>query len=193
MDTDGGCTPLVMTCHGVLVAVAGAGVLLTGPSGLGKSALALELVSRGHRLIADDSVEISRSGNTLEGCCPVADFSPFLAVRGLGVLNIHRLYGAAAVGSRQRLDLLIQLIAPAELDALLADEATARLSGLRRCRELLGITLPELLLPVWPERPLAVMIECAGRDAALRATGYHADQDFAARLQTRLASMSPCE
>lgn len=142
--------------HGVLLQVYECGVLITGPSGIGKSQLALELISRHHRLVADDCIELQLTadgkllGQASEG------FGGLLAVRGLGVLNVVQLYGQQAVSSRQRLDLHIVL----SVQPPILSEAQL-LDGLSQRSEIAGCSLPTLY---WtPQQPLAVLIECAVR------------------------------
>lgn len=162
------------TVHGVFLEIMGAGILLTGDSGVGKSELALELVTRGHRLIADDAVEFALvAPNTLEGTCPRM-LQNFLEVRGLGIVNVRALFGDSAVKIRKNLRLIIQLQAmhPEQV------RATDRLHGLRRRRSILGVAMPEITLPVAPGRNMAVLVECTIRNHLLRIKGYDAARDF---------------
>ncbi len=173
--------------HGVLLEVFGMGVLLTGDSGIGKSELALELISHGHRLIADDAPELTQiDPHTLQGCCPEA-LHGFLEVRGLGLLNIDRLFGAKAIKRCQRVGLLICLRQAHELNS------QERLQGCRKQCTILGVNIPQINLPILPGRNLAVWVECAVRDQQLRLEGYHADQDLAQRLQQQMLKSTPCE
>jgi HPr kinase/phosphorylase len=174
--------------HGELLEVFGMGVLLIGASGIGKSELALELISRGHRLIADDTPQLTRvAPNVLEGTCPPA-LRDFLEVRGLGILNVRRLFGDSAIKRNKRVRLLINLVRPEETTL----SAELRLHGARNSRRLLGVTIPALDLPIAPGRNLAVLVECAVRDHIQRLNGYHAEQDLAARLETEVAESSVC-
>ena len=165
--------------HGVFMDVMGIGVLLTGESAIGKSELALELVSRGHRLIADDAPVFSRSGpETLLGQCPEA-LQNFLEVRGLGVLNMRALFGDNAVKQSMELHLVVHL-APVTQQSM---QQIDRLMGTRRKQRLLEVEVPEIELPVAPGRNLAVLVEAAARNQLLYNGGYDAAEDFIARQQ----------
>lgn len=175
--------------HGELLEIFGLGVLLSGASSIGKSELALELVSRGHRLVADDTVILTRvAPNVIEGICP-DNTRDFLEVRGLGILNIRRMFGDSAIKRNKRVRLIIMLV---RQDALvLSDEH--RLQGVRETQLILAVELPSLTLPIAPGRNFAVLVECAVRDHIQRLGGYHADQDLAQRLQMETAGTLPCE
>ncbi|PPE74202.1 hypothetical protein C3942_09225 [Solimonas fluminis] len=164
-----------VTLHGVFLEVCGEGVLITGRSGLGKSELALELLARGHRLVADDAVEFERHGDTLKGRCPPL-LEGFLEARSLGVLNIRRLYGPRALRKSAALDLVIELDAPTA-----PVSGMERLSGHRGRREILGIGVAEISIPIRLGHNLAVLVEAACRDLKLRRQGYRADEDFSRR------------
>jgi HPr kinase/phosphorylase len=158
-------------------------VLLAGDSGAGKSELALDLISRGHKLIADDAVEVVQpAAGILLGRCPEL-LRDFLEVRGLGVVNIRRLYGETAVADRQRLDLIVRLdnrsVAP-------ADEAAVRLGGRRRQVEVLGVAVPEIYLRAKLGHNQRALVEAACRDHWLRCFGSHADEEFIARQQAAI-------
>ncbi len=163
------------TLHGVFLEVFGQGVLITGRSGLGKSELALELLSRGHRLIADDAVEFERRGQALRGHCPPL-LEGFLEARSLGVLNIRRLFGPRSLRKAAVLDLVIELGA-----ALAPASGMERLSGHRGSREILGLSVAEISIPIRLGHNLAVLVEAACRDLKLRRQGYRADEDFSRR------------
>lgn len=170
--------------HGVFLEVMGLGVLLTGASGIGKSELALELISRGHRLIADDVVELTRLGpDTLNGACPEL-LRDFLEVRGLGALNIRAMFGDPAMKLNKFLRLIIELQSLPGL-RLQGDE---RLEGLRSHRAILGVSIPQITLPVVTGRNLAVLVETAVRDQLLRLRGYDAAAELAKRQH---AAMQP--
>jgi HPr kinase/phosphorylase len=175
--------------HGELLEVFGLGVLITGHSGIGKSELALELISRGHRLIADDTPKLCRvAPNVIEGTCPPT-LRDFLEVRGLGILNIRRMFGDSAIKRNKRVRLLIDLVRledtpiPAEL----------RLHGARATQRILNVAIAAIALPIAPGRNLAVLVECAVRDHIQRLSGYHAEQDLAERLQNEMAGTTVCE
>lgn len=164
--------------HGVFLEVHGTGVLLTGESGVGKSELALELISRGHRLIADDAPLFSRDDPyTLEGYCPPL-LQDFLEVRGLGVLDIRRMYGDNAVKTSKLLRLIVHLVPQEQLEL----DPDARLEGHETQRVILGVGVPELRLPVAPGRNLAVMVEVAVRNHNLKRAGYNSASELSARL-----------
>lgn len=155
--------------------VEGLGVFLRGASGAGKSEVGLELLSRGHRLIADDIVEWRQDAvGRVHGHCPPL-LEGFIEVRGLGILNARRLYGEAAVLPSAPLDLVIDLGVNHETTA---DE---RLHGRRGGLEVLGVRVPEIFLPRRVGHNLAVLVEAACRDLKLRQSGYCADDDLVAR------------
>lgn len=165
--------------HGVFMEVLGIGILLTGPSGVGKSELALELLSRGHRLIADDAPEFRQvAPDTISGFCPNV-LADFLEVRGLGVLNVRAMFGNNAILGHKRLRLIINL--DPEPDSLL--DPIERLDHTGRFRRILDVDIPEVRLPVAPGRDLAVIIEAAVRNHVLYLNGYNAAQDFIERQQ----------
>ena len=167
------------TIHGVFMEVLGIGVLLAGDSNVGKSELALDLITRGHRLVADDAPEFARiAPDILQGSCPQL-LRGFLEVRGLGVLNIRSMYGDNAMKASKYLRLIINLRHFRELDL----DAIDRLHGDIRSREILGIAVPEVTLPVAPGRNLAVLVEAAVRNHLLRMNGYNAGEDFARQQQ----------
>jgi len=173
-----------ITLHGVFMDVLGTGVLIMGKSGCGKSELALELISRGHRLVADDAPEFFYvEPNDLRGSCP-HNLGDFLEVRGLGILNIKKLFGEAAVKSRKYLHLIVRLESELQIES-----PTERLEGIYRTQTIMGVDIPEIILPVAPGRNLAVLLECAVRNHNLRQQGYHALDDFSAR-QMRLLQAS---
>jgi len=174
------------TLHGELLEVFGLGVLLTGSSGSGKSELALELISRGHRLIADDCPALRRVAPTvIEGVCPSA-LQDFLEVRGLGILNIRRMFGDSAIKRNKRVRLVIHLTQSDQP----APAPEHRLHGQRGSRCILGVDIPEIRLPIG--RNLAVLVECAARDHIQRLKGYCADQDLAQRCRQAREQASSC-
>jgi HPr kinase/phosphorylase len=166
--------------HGVLLEVLGLGVLLLGDSGIGKSECALDLIVRGHRLIADDAVEVRRRGEmTLFGTCPELT-RHHMEIRGLGVLNIGDLFGVASTRASKRVELVVRLERwdPArEYDRLGLDD---------NAFELFGVRVPLIEMPVAPGRNLAILVEVAARNQLLRARGLNAARDLAARLDAQL-------
>lgn len=168
--------------HGVLLDILGLGVLLVGESGIGKSECALDLVVRGHRLVADDSVEIRRRAESIIiGRCPELT-RHHMEVRGLGLMNIRDLFGVASTRTSKRIELVVQLERwdPArEYDRLGIEDATY---------ELLGLRIPMVRMPVAPGRNLAILVEVAARNQILRARGVNAARDLIARLDARLES-----
>jgi len=169
----------VITMHGVFMEVNAIGVLITGPSGIGKSELALELITRGHRLVADDAPSFSRiAPETVNGTCPAA-LQDFLEVRGLGVINVRQLFGDSAIKINKYLRLIVRL-EPMEKDELLRID---RLEGSYRNVRLLDVDIPEITVPVAPGRNLAVLLECAARNHMMRISGYSAAEEFSQRQQ----------
>lgn len=170
------------TIHGVLVEVHGEGMLITGDSGIGKSETALELIKRGHRLIADDAVEIRRtSRNTLEGRSP-AIIQYFMELRGIGVINVQQVYGIGAVKPACPIDLVVSM----ELwdDARRYD----RLGIETETTEYLGVTLPMITIPVRPGRNLAVILELAAMTNRQKKSGYSAAEELAHRVDSSVDS-----
>lgn len=167
----------VAVLHGVFMEVMAIGVLITGPSGIGKSELALELITRGHRLVADDAPQFSRiAPDIINGYCPEI-LADFLEVRGLGVINVRELFGNNAIKSNKYLRLIIRL-EPMDKKRLLKLD---RLEGSYRTQRVLDVDIPEITVPVAPGRNLAVLVECAAHSHLLRISGYNASQDFAER------------
>lgn len=165
--------------HGVFMEVMGIGVLLTGPSGIGKSELALELLSNGHRLVADDAPEFRRSApGTIRGTCP-AVLKDFLEVRGLGILNVRAMFGDNAVVETKRLRLIVHLEKMEDDIAWKID----RLDSTQRKIPILDVDIPEVIIPVGPGRNVAIIIEAAVRNHVLFLNGYNAAEDFIQRQQ----------
>jgi len=168
-----------ITLHGVYMEIMAIGVLITGPSGIGKSELAMELISRGHRLIADDAPKFSRvAPDIIDGTCPET-LQDFLEVRGLGIINIRELFGDSAIKQNKYLKLIVNLEPMG--DRKLKD--LDRLEGSYNTRNILDMAIPEITLPVAPGRNLAVMMECAARNHLLRLNGYNAAEHFSSRQQ----------
>lgn len=166
--------------HAVLVDVLGVGVLLTGKSGIGKSECALDLVIRGHRLVADDMVYIKKKmPAALVGQAEEA-ISHLMEIRGLGIINIKDLYGVSSIRDKKIIDILLELVEwdPAqEYDRLGVDDKTATI---------LGIDIPHISIPVRPGRNLGSIIEVAARNFLLKGMGYHSARDFQERLLARM-------
>jgi len=164
--------------HGVLMDVLGVGVLITGESGVGKSELALELISRGQGLVADDVVEISRiAAATLEGRCPPL-LKDFLEVRGLGLINIRAIYGETAVRPKMKLKLVAHLERPAKGSAR---DPAERLPLSELAEDILGVTVRKVVIPVAAGRNLAVLLEAAVRNYILQLRGKDSAGEFLAR------------
>ena len=165
------------------------GILITGRSGIGKSELALNLIDRGHSLIADDAPLLNRVDNDIIGQCPET-LQDFLNVRGLGVLNIRFLYDETAIKTSQRLDLIIRLV---DTDEPAQDTAQdTLLFNHISYQHVLGITIPERAIKIKPGRDLALWVECAARDLQLRQQGYHAEQELQQRLDRIIERQSSC-
>ena len=166
--------------HGVLIDILGLGVLIVGESGIGKSECALDLIVRGHRLIADDTVEIRRRGDSgVIGTCPEPT-RYHMEIRGLGVINVRDLFGVASTRASKQVELVVSLERwdpTHEYDRLGIDEPTY---------ELLGLKVPLIRMPVAPGRSLAILVEVAARNQLLRARGLNAARDLVNRLDRQL-------
>ncbi len=166
--------------HGVLMDILGLGVLIVGESGIGKSECALDLVVRGHRLVADDTVELrARADSYLMGNCPELT-RHHMEIRGLGLINVQDLFGVASTRRSKRVELVIQLERwdPArEYDRLGLDETH---------HEMLGVRVPMVRMPVAPGRNLAILVEVAARNQLLRNGGLNAARRLVDRLDARL-------
>ena len=171
-----------ITRHGVLVEVYGEGVLLLGDSGVGKSETAIELLKRGHRLIADDAVEIKKvSATTLVGRAPDI-IRHYVELRGIGIVDVRRLFGMGAVKDTEKIDLVINLEPWQEgkmYDRLGLDETTT---------EILGINVPNIVLPVCPGRNLSVVIEVAAMNNRQKKMGYNTAAEFNKRLMESMGA-----
>lgn len=169
--------------HGVFMEILGIGVLISGASSVGKSEVALELISRGHRLIADDAPEFARiAPDIVRGHCPSL-LQDLLEVRGLGVLNIRAMYGDSAIKGGKYLRLIIDLRDHGEPSPVPDD----RLNGRRGEIDILGLRIPLISLPVAPGRNIAVMIEAAVRNHMLHMQGYIAGDDLRARQRRHMS------
>jgi HPr kinase/phosphorylase len=166
--------------HGVLLDILGLGVLLVGESGIGKSECALDLIVRGHRLVADDTVDVRRRAESiLIGTCPELT-RHHMELRGLGVINIKDLFGIASTRSSKRVELVVQLQRwdPArEYERLGLDDEFF---------EILGLRVPLIRMPVAPGRTVAILVEVAARNQLLRARGHHAARELADKLDRAL-------
>ncbi|MDO4433581.1 MAG: HPr(Ser) kinase/phosphatase [Alysiella sp.] len=172
--------------HGVFLDVFEIGVLLTGASGLGKSELALELVSRGHSLVADDAVELFRTApEVLEGRCPPV-LRDFLEVRGLGILNIRHIFGETAVRPKKQLKLIIHLVA-ADDDYM---KRLDRLSIRTETASILNVNIRSVTLPVAAGRNLAVLVETAVRNYILQLRGKDSTREFLERHQSMMKEIA---
>jgi len=165
------------TAHGVFLDVLGMGVLITGDSGVGKSELGLELVSRGSGLVADDVVELFRIGpETVEGRCPSL-LKDFLEVRGLGVLNMRTIFGEAALRPRKNLKLIVHLAKPAATEGVPME----RLPLAAGSERVMGVEIRKVTIPVAAGRNLAVLTEAAVRNYVLQLRGFDSTQEFVER------------
>jgi HPr kinase/phosphorylase len=168
--------------HGVLMDILGLGVLVVGESGIGKSECALDLVVRGHRLVADDTVELRcRAQSFLIGTCPELT-RHHMEIRGLGLINVQDLFGVASTRSSKRVELVVQLERwehGREYDRLGIDE---------EFYEAIGARIPMIRMPVAPGRNVAILVEVAARNQLLRVRGHHAARRLVTRLHDRLAN-----
>lgn len=162
--------------HGVMLEVFGVGVLITGKSGIGKSETALDLITRGCRLVSDDVVEVKRVEDTLRGSCPELT-RYFLEIRGIGILDIERLYGISAVKQFDYLDLVVELESwdpEKEYDRIGLEEETI---------EILGVELPKVTIPVKPGRSIAMIVEVATKNNRQKRLGYNAAEELDERVR----------
>ncbi len=167
--------------HGGLLDIFGLGVLITGESGIGKSECALDLVCRGHRLVADDTVEVKvRGESVLIGRCPEPT-RHYVEIRGLGLVNVTDLFGVAATRSSKRIELTVQL------ERWEMGREYDRLGLTVDRHEVLGVSVPLIRMPVAPGRNVAMLVEVAARNSLLRSGGRHAAQLLAGQLEHRLA------
>lgn len=167
------------TLHGVFLEVLGMGVLLTGDPAVGKSELALDLITRGSRLVADDAPEFTRiAPDIISGTCPPL-LREFLEVRGLGILNIRAMFGDSSIKRTKYLRLIVHLMRMSAEQIAGMD----RLSGAYTNRDVLGVSIPQVTVPVAPGRNLAVLVESAVRNHLLRLKGYDATEVLIERQQ----------
>ncbi|HZA50496.1 MAG TPA: HPr(Ser) kinase/phosphatase [Myxococcaceae bacterium] len=172
---------LTATLHGVLMDVFGVGILLLGKSGIGKSEIALDLVMRGHRLVADDIVDVTRRKQGVVYGAGNPIIKHHMEIRGLGIINIKDLFGIAAVRDRKKIELVIELVEwdpGREYDRLGVDEAKFKI---------VDVEIPLAMVPVRPGRNLTTIIEVAARNHLLKLQGHHSARDFAERLNRAIA------
>lgn len=163
-----------VTEHGVLMEVFGVGILLTGKSGVGKSETAMELIKRGHRLIADDNVIIKEIANQLYGSAPDI-IRYFMELRGIGIINVKSMYGSGSVLDEKNIQLII------ELENWQQGKEYDRIGDEKNSASYFGIKVPKLTIPVSPGRNLAIIIEVAARNFRLKSMGYDASEELITR------------
>ena len=169
-----------ITRHGVLVEVYGEGLLLLGDSGVGKSETAIELVKRGHRLIADDAVEIKRvSSKTLVGTAPEI-IRHYVELRGIGIVDVRRLFGMGAVKMTERIDLIINL------EIWVQGKMYDRLGLEEQTTNILGLEIPSITIPVKPGRNLAIILEIAAMNNRQKKMGYNTAEEFNKKLMGQM-------
>lgn len=167
-----------ITRHGVFVEVYGEGILLTGDSGIGKSEAAIELLKRGHRLIADDAVEIRKiSSRSLVGSSPELIRS-YIELRGIGIINVAKLFGMGAVKLQNEINLVVNIV------PWNTQEVYDRLGLEEKNTEILGVEVPMYTIPITPGRNLAVILEVAAMNNRQRKLGYNAAAEFTERMNT---------
>lgn len=171
-----------ITRHGVLIEIYGEGVLILGESGVGKSETAVELIKRGHRLIADDAVEIRKVSNiSLVGSSP-DNIRHFLELRGIGIINARRLFGMGAIKMTEKVDLIV------ELELWDPEKIYDRMGVDNEYTSILGVKIPSLTIPVKPGRNLAVILEVAAMNNRQKKMGYNAAQELLERLGLNMDS-----
>ena len=171
-----------LTTHGVLVEIYGEGVLLTGDSGIGKSETALELIKRGHRLVADDAVEIKLIGkDTLMGSAPEL-IRYYMELRGIGVINVRHIYGVGAIKPETAIDLVVHM------EHWVQGKAYDRLGLESESETVLGVALPRVTIPVTPGRNLAVILELAAMNNRQKKMGFNAAEMLAAEHDLLVSS-----
>lgn len=177
-----------ITLHGVLMEVYSIGVLITGESGTGKSELALELITRGHRLVADDAPEFTLiAPDVIDGGCPEM-LRDLLEVRGLGILNVREMFGHTAVKPSKYLRLVVHLQPPSGNGF---DDPMTRLTGDVGYREILDVQMPQITIPVAPGRNIAVLVEAAVRSHMLKSKGFDPAQTFIDRQAHQMRRLPP--
>ena len=165
-----------VTRHGVLLDVYGVGILLAGKSGVGKSEAALELIKRGHQLVADDVVDICRiAENRLIGTCP-AKIRHLMEIRGIGIIDVRAMYGVGSVSVSKTIDLVI------ELETWDENKAYDRIGIHDESVEIMGVSVPRHIIPVKPGRNLAIIVEVAARNLSLKRFGYDVSKELSSLL-----------
>ena len=165
-----------ITRHGVLIEIYGEGVLILGESGVGKSETAIELIKRGHRIVADDAVEIRKVSNiSLVGSSP-ENIRHFLELRGIGIINARRLFGMGAVKMTEKIDLIV------EMEPWNPEKTYDRMGVDNEVISILGVKVPSLTIPVKPGRNLAVILEVAAMNNRQKKMGYNAAQELLENL-----------
>ena len=165
-----------ITRHGVLMEVYGEGILLTGESGIGKSEAAVELLKRGHRLIADDAVEIHKiSGNALMGMAPEM-IRNYIELRGIGIVNVAKLFGMGAVKPENRINMVVNIV------PWKTQEVYDRLGLEDQYMDILGVKVPMYTIPITPGRNLAVILEVAAMNNRQRQMGYNSAKEFTEQI-----------
>ena len=162
---------LSTSMHGVLLEVSGLGVLITGNSGMGKSETAMELVHRGHRLVADDNVVLKKIQGSIIGNAP-EKIRHFMEIRGIGIINVQSMFGVGSVLNKKEVNLVI------ELKPWSDDIEYDRLGMYDKYENILGIDIPKLTMPVMPGRNLAIVVEVAARNQRLKKHGINATQQL---------------
>ena len=172
------------TIHGVLVEVYGEGILLKGDSGVGKSEAAIELLKRGHRLVADDAVDIKKVSNkTLVGSAPEL-IRYFMELRGIGIIDVRRIFGTGAIKPTEKIDLIINLRKGEE------GKANDRMGEEQNLEEIMGISVPSLEVPIRPGRNLAVIIEVAAMNNRNKKMGYNAAKELSDKLYNSMLAQT---
>ena len=173
-----------ITMHGVLVEVYGEGILLTGESGVGKSETAIELVKRGHRLIADDAVVVKRvNSQRLKGTAP-SNIQYFIELRGIGIINVAKLFGVGAVKAENEINLVVNIVPWNK------QEVYDRLGLEDQHMELLGVDVPMYTIPITPGRNLAVILEVAAMNNRQRQMGYNSAKEFTEQINRQFENTS---
>ena len=164
-----------VTRHGVLLDIYGEGVMITGDSGVGKSEAAIELIMRGHRLVADDAVELRRISNQLIGTAPEV-IRHYIELRGIGVINVAKLFGMGAIKAENVIDLVINIVPWSN------HEIYDRLGLDEQYIDILGVKIPQITIPITPGRNLAVILEAAAMNNRQKKMGYNAAMEFTEQL-----------